>query len=112
MSEPDRASSDAELIRIDGIVRSSRRTMRTAWVFSGAALCAALFFAAVTLAVLLDLTAPLTVPFRVAVFIGIVALTTTTLLIGVASPATRRLSATHMARRIERLIPQIQSRLV
>lgn len=112
MRERERDRTDAELSQIGSIVDSSRRALRAAWVFSGAALCVGFFLAAVTAAVLLDLIAPLTVPLRAAALAVIVLITAVTFSSGVAGPALRRLSSIHMARRIERLIPQMQSRLV
>src|SRR5262245_38443865 len=112
MREQDRDRTEAELSHIGSVVDSSRRTLRTAWVFSGAALCVGFFLASVTAAVLLDLIAPLSIPLRAAALAVIVVISVVTFSLGVAKPSIRRLSTIHVARRIERLIPRMQSRLV
>jgi hypothetical protein len=103
---------EADLNRIDSLIATTRRMLRTSWLFTGVALTIGLCITGLVIAACLDLVMSLSIPFRAAALIAIVVPTVLALSAGVVRPAMRRLSANHIARRIERLVPQIQSRLV
>jgi hypothetical protein len=112
MSDRRREIGDEELARITRIIAASRRVLRVVWLLTGIALAAGLFLATLSAAVLVDLIAPMTMPFRLAALFIIAVPTMLALFAGVVRPALRRLSNNHMGRRIERLLPAMQSRLV
>ncbi len=112
MAELARGNCDEQLAEIDALVARTRRTLRAAWVVTGAGLTIGLCLAAVVLTSLLDLLVPLPTLLRFAACLLIVVPTGLAFIAGIAQPAARRLSEIFIARRIEKLLPHIQSRLI
>src|SRR5262245_12905857 len=105
-------SAEVQLAQIGCLIARTRRILRSAWVLTGTALSIGLFPGTISVAALSDLIIPFSMPLRFAALCGIALPTLLALVTGVARPALRRLSDNSIARRIERIVPQIQSRLV
>jgi hypothetical protein len=112
MADHETQNGHAEMSRIDALIGRTRRLLRSSWVATGAGMTLGLCLAAVVATTLADLAVPLPVVLRTAGFLLVVVPTLMALYVGVLRPAVRRISENWVARRIEREIPQIQSRLV
>lgn len=112
MADREPQNGHAEISRIDALICRTRRVLRSSWVATGAGMTLGLCLAAVVATAITDLVVPLPVVLRTAGFLLVVVPTLMALFAGVVRPALRRLSENWIARRIEKEIPQIQSRLV
>jgi hypothetical protein len=112
MADRIRGSGEAELARIDSLIGVTRRTVRSAWLMTGVGLTFGIGLVTILIAALVDLAMPLPTVFRLAALLFVMVPTTLAFVAGIVRPALRELSDNHVARCVERLVPQFQSRLV
>lgn len=95
------------------LIRKTRQLLRSTWVATGLGLTVGLLVAALVLVTTVDMVLPLWWPvLRLLGLLLIVVPASWALVVGVLRPLFRRLSAGHVARRIEGHIPGIHNRLV
>jgi hypothetical protein len=94
------------------LIRHTRRLLRSSWVATGLGLSVGLLLATFVAVSLLDLATPLLPWLRLAALMLVVLPAGWALAVGVIVSLCRRLSAGHMARRIEGHLPGIHNRLV
>ncbi|MEO8495562.1 MAG: hypothetical protein ABI614_10870 [Planctomycetota bacterium] len=99
--------------RIQRLIASTRRWLRSTWVATGLAVSLGLFIAVLVVVVLLDLASPMWWPaLRFAALLLVVVPTVWAFVVGVVRPLIRRLTQAMVARRIEQELPGIHNRLV
>jgi len=98
--------------RIQRLIASTRRWLRSTWVATGLAVSLGLFIAILVAVVLLDLATPLWPALRLTGLLLVVLPTAWAFLVGVVKPLVRRLTQVMVARRIEQELPGIHNRLV
>jgi hypothetical protein len=112
MADHETQNGHAELSRIESLVRRTRQVLRSAWVLTGAGLTLGLCLATLIITSVADLAVPMPELLRLMALILVVVPTGLAFIAGVVRPLVRRLSGNQVARRIEKHVPQIQSRLV
>jgi hypothetical protein len=94
------------------LIRRTRSLLRSSWVTIGLGMTVGLGVGALVLVTALDLLMPLLPAFRLAGLLLIIVPALWVFLVGVVRPLFRRLTAGHVARRIEAHLPGIHNRLV
>ena len=112
MADPTNRDDLPDIAPIHRLVRATARLLRSSWVATGLAVTAGLLAAALTVAGVLDVLAPLPTWLRAVALAMVVIPATWALAVGVIRPLFRRLRPKQVARKIERKIPAIHNRLV
>ena len=98
--------------RLEHLIQTTRRLLRSTWVAIGLGVSVGLFLATLVIVTMLDLTVPLWPAFRFTGLLFIAVPTIWAFVVGVARPLFRRLTQVTVARRIEQELPGIHNRLV
>jgi len=98
--------------RLERLIETTRRLLRSTWVAIGLFVSAGLFLTTLLSVTLLDLAIPLWPTFRFAGLLVVAVPTVWAVVVGVARPLFRSLTQVTVARRIEQELPGIHNRLV
>ena len=98
--------------RLDHLIQTTRRLLRSTWVAIGLGVSSGLFLTTLLIVTMLDLAVPLWPAFRFIGLLFIAVPTSWALFVGVVRPLFRRLAQVTVARRIEQELPGIHNRLV
>jgi hypothetical protein len=113
MAEHVSPTQDQDIRPIHRLIRRTRLLLRSSWVATGLGVSVGLLLAVLVTVTTLDLLMPFLWPaLRLAALLLVVVPASWAFFIGVIRPLFRRLSATHVARRIESHIPRVHNRLV
>ncbi len=112
MAYQEELNRQPELSQIKRLISRTRRLLRSSWIATGTGLTIGLAMATLVATTMADLVVALPIFLRVLAFLIVVVPTLLALVAGVVRPAMRKLSTNLIARRIEREIPSIQSRLI